>query len=84
LLAADETSVSLSPCCRSFTLPASYWVGASRPSLSAAWSGVDGSPLPQNASNDPYAHFTWLLASYVGGRRSLWCLHFTLQTSRAL
>jgi hypothetical protein len=52
---------------KSFVLPAGYWVGTSRPSIGGAWANVDGSPLPQNASYDPYAHFTWLLASYVGG-----------------
>ena len=50
---------------KKFTLPAGYWVGTSRASVGAQWQGVDGSPLPQNASNDPYAHFTWLLTSHV-------------------
>ena len=63
-------------------MPAGYWVGASRPGLSGTWSGVDGTPLPQNASYDPYAHFTWLLATYVRDRRSLWCLHCCMRTRR--
>jgi hypothetical protein len=52
---------------KSFTMPPGYWVGTSRASVGANWVNVDGSPLPQNASYDPYAHFTWLQASYVGG-----------------
>jgi hypothetical protein len=59
---------------KSFILPAGYWVGTSRPSVGGAWANVDGSLLPQNASSDPYAHFTWLLASNVGGgRRAALC-----------
>ncbi len=55
---------------KAFTLPGGYWVGTSRPSLGGAWSNVDGSPLPQNASYDPYAHFTWLYASHVSSAQA--------------
>jgi hypothetical protein len=51
---------------KAFTLPAGYWTGVSRATTTGAqWQYVDGSPLPQNASNDPYAHFTWIQASQV-------------------
>ena len=42
---------------KKFTLPAGYWVGTSRASVGAQWQGVDGSPLPQLPSGDPYAHW---------------------------
>jgi hypothetical protein len=55
------------PPCRKFTLPAGYWVGASRTSVSAPWQSVDGGTLPQNASHDPYGHWTWLQTNNVSG-----------------
>jgi hypothetical protein len=50
---------------KAFSLPAGYWTGVNRASPSSPWQLLDGSPLPQNASNDPYAHFTWIQASQV-------------------
>jgi hypothetical protein len=52
---------------KAFTLPAGYWTGVSRAGATAQWMYVDGSTLPQNASSDPYAHFTWIQATQVRG-----------------
>jgi hypothetical protein len=62
---------------KAFTLPAGYWTGVSRATTTGAqWQYVDGSPVSQKASNDPYAHFTWIQASQVCAHPEwLWRVH---------
>jgi prepilin-type processing-associated H-X9-DG protein len=36
-----------------------YWTGIRRLNSSANFTFVDGSELPQAASNSPYAHWNW-------------------------
>jgi hypothetical protein len=39
--------------------PFYYWIGISRNGSAASYMHVDGTPLPQAASNEPYAHWAW-------------------------
>ena len=36
-----------------------YWIGVNRESSDAFWAYLDGTALPQVASNSPYAHWSW-------------------------
>jgi hypothetical protein len=39
--------------------PFYYWLGVSRTGLASAYTYLDGSQVPQLASNEPYAHWSW-------------------------
>ena len=45
------------------TLPTSYWIGVSRANISSHFFYMDGTPLPQFASRDPWAH--WGSTQYI-------------------
>lgn len=42
-----------------------YWIGLGRESSDTFWAYVDGTTLPQVASNSPYAHWSWNMNSYT-------------------
>ena len=37
----------------------SYWIGVSRDDNTVPFAFLDGTTLPQTASNSPYAHWSW-------------------------
>lgn len=62
------------------TLPSAYWQGISRPSRADQLAyTLDGSPVPDIASNEPYAHWTWTTPAKLG--QDLNCAMATLSTA---